>query len=237
MDFDFQEAVKLIDMANLPVGEINQAPPQPTTRWWPGEVVSDTVSVPVDAGVLPPAVLQLDVGLVNVDTLRVLPVFNEDGQEVPRSVTRVKVLPPSWPDLAEVKRLAYVFNESMALAGARIEETSVAPGETLSLQLYWSALVPVNEDYTVFVHLLDGAGDLVAQGDGPPAGGRYPTSAWSPGEVVLDTHMLQVPNELASGRYTLVAGLYRVSDGTRLLARSWERSAMDGIVLGEIYVR
>ncbi len=237
IELDYLESVKLLDSANLPVGAVDQTPPLPTTRWWPGELVPDTVVVPLNAEVSPPAILQLDVGLLYLETLRTLPVFNVDGQEIPRSLAQVKILPPTWPDLKGVKRLSYVFDESLILEGMHLPETTVTSGDILSLELYWSSLNQVNENYTVFIHLLDEAGNLVGQGDGPPVNGYYPTSAWSSGEVILDTHVIPIPDELASGRYDLVAGLYRDTDGTRLLARTSEGNTTDAVVLGEVYVR
>ena len=55
-----------------------------------------------------------------------------------------------------------------------------------------------------------------AQGDGPPAGGWYPTSIWEAGEVVTDHHTLLLPKATAAGAYDLVVGWYDVESGTRL---------------------
>jgi hypothetical protein len=52
--------------------------------------------------------------------------------------------------------------------------------------LAWSAATPPDKDYTWFVHLLDAAGNIVAQQDRPPQGGYRPTSGWSTGETVTD---------------------------------------------------
>jgi hypothetical protein len=62
----------------------------------------------------------------------------------------------------------------------------------------------------VFVHVVDASGRLVAQGDGPPLGGAYPTSLWEPGELVEDEYVLGA----ASGR--VLIGLYRPDTGERL---------------------
>jgi hypothetical protein len=183
-----------------------------------------------------PALLSLDVGLMDPGTLLVLPVFDREGKEVSRSIEQIKLLPRSWPELAGVEPLSSVFDGSLVLEGAQLEEGMVRPGGTLTLDLYWSSLSPTNEDYTVFVHLLNEHGDLVGQGDGPPVSGRYPTSAWSPGELILDRHVVPVSNETPSGNYTLVAGLYRGSDGTRLMIDSLGKNATDTVVLGEIHV-
>jgi hypothetical protein len=237
IELDLHESVKLLDTANSPVGQIDQAPPLGTEHWWPGEVVSDTVLLPIAEDVSSPAVLQLDVGLTYLEKLLVLPVLDEGGSEVSRSIAQVKLLPPVWPDLEGTERVSYVFDEALVLEEIQLREGAINPGETLTLDLYWASLTSVDEDYTVFIHLLDEAGNLVGQGDGPPVSGRYPTSAWSAGEVILDRRVLPVSNQVAPGRYTLVAGLYRGSDGTRLLARSPEGDTTDSIVLGEVSVR
>jgi hypothetical protein len=79
------------------------------------------------------------------------------------------------------------------------------------------------------VHLLDEAGELVAQRDGVPGGG-WPTWSWQDGEVVSDNHILVVPQGVISGTgtYTVSVGLYDhgtkarlpavMPDGTRLPA-------------------
>lgn len=237
IELDLHESVKLLDTANSPIGEIDQAPPWPSTQWWPGEVISDSVVIPLADDVPPPpALLSLDVGLMDPGKLLVLPVFDEEGKEVARSIARIKLLPRSWPELAGVDPLSYVFGESLVLEGVQIEERMASPGGTLTLNLYWSSLSSTDQDYTVFVHLLNEHGDLVGQGDGPPVGGRYPTSAWSPGELILDRHVIFLDSQIAPGRYTLVGGLYRASDGTRLTTTSQEGDKVDAVALGEVYV-
>jgi hypothetical protein len=98
----------------------------------------------------------------------------------------------------------------------------------------------MDEDYTVFLHLLDAQGTLIGQGDGPPFHGDYPTSGWSPGEELVDTHFV-LPVESApapdvpAGAYLLV-GLYRPEDGVRLpaLTEIGERIPYDAIRLDAV---
>jgi hypothetical protein len=73
----------------------------------------------------------------------------------------------------------------------------------------------MDRDYTVFVHLLDPDGSLVAQDDGPPVKGHYPTSLWAPGEVIIDPRSISL-KELPSGAYQLRAGMYLLETGDRL---------------------
>jgi hypothetical protein len=87
---------------------------------------------------------------------------------------------------------------------------------SLALSLYWRCLAPPAADYTVFVHLLDEAGQTLVQADSQPRGGAYPTSVWDAGEVVADAHRLALPPDLPAGDYRLRLGLYRLETGVRL---------------------
>jgi hypothetical protein len=84
----------------------------------------------------------------------------------------------------------------------------VRPGASVDVTLYWGALQPLAENYTVFVHLLDAQGHLVASHDGMPMMGRYPTGAWLPGDIVPDTHHIALDAGLAPGTYRLQVGMY-----------------------------
>jgi hypothetical protein len=57
------------------------------------------------------------------------------------------------------------------------------------LDLWWRVEEPVSSDYTVFVHL-GRNGAVVAQQDGTPGRGYYPTTWWRQGDQLIDTHYL-----------------------------------------------
>jgi len=80
--------------------------------------------------------------------------------------------------------------------------------EALDVTLYWLALRETAVNYKAFVHLVDGAGQVVTQHDGDPGGGYTPTTRWRPGELIADTHRIPLPAGLAPGAYGLKAGLY-----------------------------
>lgn len=102
------------------------------------------------------------------------------------------------------------------LVGYDLEPAQPVAGAPLTVTLYWQALTETETSFTVFTHLLDSNGMTVAQHDGLPAGGGYPTPLWVAGEVVADAHRLDLPAGLPPGTYTLEVGLYRAEDGTRL---------------------
>jgi hypothetical protein len=80
------------------------------------------------------------------------------------------------------------------------------------LTLYWQSLSLTNTAYTVFVHVLDSNGNIIAQRDNPPANGTRPTTSWLPPEIVADTYDLPLPPEAAALR----VGLYDPKTGERL---------------------
>jgi len=74
----------------------------------------------------------------------------------------------------------------------------------------------LTQDLTVFVHLVDDGGQLVAQHDGPPVQGAFPTSWWRVGDVVPDQHELFVPDENPTLKgLSLRVGLYEPETGRR----------------------
>src|SRR6185295_5978709 len=86
---------------------------------------------------------------------------------------------PEQPGLPEpVARVAIPFGERVRLRGFELDASAARPGGTLGATVYWPALGRADADSTVFVHLVGEAPQPVAQADGPPAFGMYPTTAW-----------------------------------------------------------
>jgi hypothetical protein len=151
----------------------------------------------------------------------------------------IKMLPPGPPvRAAEIPyRLDVRFEDEIRLAGYSLEDAVVAPGESLDLTLYWQALEAMDEDYTVFVHVLDRDGRLVAQQDNQPRGGRYSTSIWDEGEIVEDDYRIPLDPDLPAGNYIIEVGMYRQPEATRLRAYSdGIRLEQDRVLLSEITV-
>ncbi|MGD8627425.1 MAG: glycosyltransferase family 39 protein [Anaerolineae bacterium] len=123
------------------------------------------------------------------------------------------------------------------LAGYDLPAGPWEPGDVVPLTVFWQARQAVGAEYQVFVHLLDGEGRLVAQNDGPPAGGARPTSGWAAGETVTDRRGLLLPAGLAAGAYQVRIGLYRPDSGERLMAWDGQGAALgDGVPLGSLTV-
>ncbi|MFW6068888.1 MAG: ArnT family glycosyltransferase [Chloroflexota bacterium] len=88
--------------------------------------------------------------------------------------------------------------------------------QNLLVSLSWRALSAPEQDFTVFAHILDRNGALLAQDDAQPVVGFRPTSTWRDGEAVLDYHWISIPEGTTMQDSSLSIGLYDPATGERL---------------------
>ncbi|MFI5265950.1 MAG: 6-pyruvoyl-tetrahydropterin synthase-related protein [Chloroflexota bacterium] len=194
---------------------------QATSSWVPGQTIPDQylLKLPDD---VPPGMYRLEVGLYHID---------EQGYQFLRlarggnSVVfgSVKVRPRSAP--SAVATPVAQWSEPITLESWG----QARQGGDVAFTFDWLAAGEVPRDYTLFVHLSDSDGKVVAQADSPPQRGLYPTSLWDPGDRVTDVHLVSAP---PPGRYRLSVGWYRADTGQRLALAS----GGDELDLGEVEV-
>ncbi len=210
----------------------------PTSQWTIGDVQPQRYQLALPTDISAPSVLRMDVGLQD-ETLHLLRPTTLEGKPLPWTVARLKITPEVWPDTDGITPVPATFDAdsgSIGLAGYRLIPSCARPGDTLTLTLYWQPQATPGEDYTVFVQLVNPQDQVVAQGDGPPRGGAYPTSWWAPGETIADTHLIPLSPDLPPGDYRLITGLYRLADGTRLPAQAEAALGADALLLAELEV-
>ncbi len=126
----------------------------------------------------------------------------------------------------EARELALIFRATPYTAsppqavleqGIRLIEARVEPagGQELHVRLVWEALQPVAGDYTAFVQVLHG-GTVAGQHDGPPVGGRLPTTLWQPGQRIVDVHQVHLPAPYDPQSDRVIVGLYELESMQRL---------------------
>lgn len=101
------------------------------------------------------------------------------------------------------------FGAVIALRSWAIHEPHA---RALRVNLLFEAVQPSLVDYSVSVFLLDASGTLVAQHDGPPFGGRSPTTGWQPGGLYFDSHQIDIPTSVPHDEYTLGVKIYWYAD-------------------------
>lgn len=102
---------------------------------------------------------------------------------------------------------------AMLSAGVEYLGFEVRPtGEGAVVRLRWRATLPLDTDYTIFVHYLRD-GDLLGQADAGGANGLYPTSRWQPGDIINDDHLIELEGEPIPGRDVLRFGFWQPDSG------------------------
>ena len=148
------------------------------------------------------------------------------------------------PDVAQATlgsptygRFAAAWERGVEVRGWRLDGPA-RPGTALPLTLTWHSLEPVPRPWTIFVHLVDGAGAIVAQSNSQPHGGALPFPSWTPDDWLADTLRLTLPATLPPGPYNLRVGLYRPDkDGRRQQVWAADGSAGgDYVTLGVVQV-
>ncbi len=204
----------------------------PMTTWPPSMYAQDehALTLPAD---LPPGMYLLRAGLYDPSTGRRLPALDENGHDVGDAV----LLQGMRVERASPLRVEDLPRTPAVRFGDAIELVShaVAAGDGgATVTLYWRARQPLVQEYTVFVHVLDATGQVVAQADGVPCGGRYPTIDWLPGEIVEDVHRVALPAG-AAGPFHVAIGLFDPITSVRLEARDEKGSplAEDRLVVAD----
>lgn len=183
----------------------------PSSRWRGGDIRSVPVrlTVPED---LPPGAYRLGVLIYDPKQDRALPLATNPNSDHPEvQVGYLRVGQP--PALIQMNASVVVSAEAswegnVALRTVSLPGNSPAAGDVLPIQLEWEATGSPQRDATVFVHLVDENGNIVAQRDQRPFDNRFPMPTWQPGEVLRDIYPVSLPAGLPSGSYSLKVGLY-----------------------------
>lgn len=111
------------------------------------------------------------------------------------------------------------FDNAMRLLGHDLETSNTKPGGQVAVRLYWEALAPTEEDYVVFVHLLDNHELVVAQRDTLPGLGLLSTTRLQPGFRWSDRYVLPLPaTAYAPNEAQIEVGLFSPRTEERLSA-------------------
>lgn len=151
-----------------------------------------------------------------------LPFLSSDGLSLGTVVVRGREVRSTLPDV--VQRIDVRHGDGPTLVGYTLAQridgaerpltTRLDRGaDALIVTLYWRSAGPTASAYSAFAHLIGESERPLAQHDGPP--GEAPTTAWLPGEIVADRHVIPLAG-LAPGRYRLAVGLYDPTTLVRL---------------------
>ncbi len=182
----------------------------PTDRWVPGEILGYPQSMPIDADAAS-GTYQIYMNLIEAGS---------DKSLLPQGLLLTALDVEHQERLFEVPQIDHplhvTLGEEIEFLGYTLEETTVRPGQTVSMTLYWRALQPMDTAYTVFTHLLDAEGNIRGQRDSIPVEGQRPTTGWVAREVIVDPYALPVDDNAAPGPHRIAMGMYDGASGERL---------------------
>lgn len=212
---DYSVMLQIIGPNNSLIANRRSYPGQglyPTSTWQPGDVFCDIMHMLTWHNVAQDLVFQVEVSFYDEASEERLLTFDSLGNPLYLTfIDRILLRP---------------FREKLPLL-------DLPPGETIQLVSHdlpaawyieqensftvsWGTTAPLSDDYQLFVHLRDPAdGEIVAQADGPPLGGWYPTSWWPIQELIVDERTFPLSPDLTPGEYNLVVGFYDLTSGQR----------------------
>ena len=196
-------------LGNTPAVELPLSTQYPAGNWRAGETIQEKYLLPVPptfpAGTYPLTVATCAAEMSDCPTQEIGQV---EVAETDRNFTR-----PVQMDYPLNGTFLGVAGEALTLLGVDLPTGTLAAGEPFDLVLHWQAADRPAADYTVFVHLIDAQGKIVAQGDQWPGG--LPATLRADGEVIRDEISIAIPAGTPDGEYTLIVGLYTAEDGVR----------------------
>ncbi len=175
--------------------------------WHPEETMPLSYSLPIPDD-LPPGPYHLNVGATDVIANKRIPLVT--GRDT--YLVKTFKIPLPKDDRAPEISTGINFGNIIELSGYSL--TPISDG--LKITFFWRALASPGIDYTSFVHIVDSNDKIVAQTDVEPLDGRYPTSIWSPEEVIVDERIV---SSIPDGEYRIYIGWYwHLEDGWKRLS-------------------
>ena len=105
----------------------------------------------------------------------------------------------------ETQGVDYQWENGIELTALGVQQNLDA--DRLNVAFTWRAAQPINRNLKLFLHLLSAEGEIVAQSDSVPLGGRWPTTVWQ-NIPILDQHQIPIPKAVSAGAYQLRFGFY-----------------------------
>ncbi|MCB9117940.1 MAG: glycosyltransferase family 39 protein [Caldilineaceae bacterium] len=225
---DYSVFLHATDTAGILQAQHDSHPGQgnfPTSEWRPGAIVVDRHLLTIPPGVPAPATLRIEAGLYDARSGERLAVGNAD--RVALADIGVAPAPGDLPNAGRVD-----FGGKLALAGYDLDRRHSAPGDSLTLTMWWDALGVMDRDYVAFAHLLLPPDAVWAQDDRLLERSGARTSAWRVGDRLQATYTLALPETAPPGIYHVEVGVYDKDTYERLPVGGSEQ----GVALARIKV-
>ena len=200
----------------------------PPTMWQRGDDIPDTHTLTIPADLAPGAYRLVAGAYVFVD--KRLQAVGPAGDSLGDAPTLGWVKVPQ-ANLPAIPKSGIDVDASIdGMFGLRHAAVETLPDGKLHLILDWQALVRrPNIDATIFVHVVDKSGKMIAQQDARPWNGQYPTFIWDQGETVQTDYTFDV-GTAAKDDLNIEIGMYTFPDQKRLSVIQNGSAAADNVI-------
>jgi 4-amino-4-deoxy-L-arabinose transferase-like glycosyltransferase len=140
-----------------------------------------------------------------------------------------KPLPASFQPFQHA--LGVKFGDQILLLGHDMYNDYVKRDGELNINLYWQALRRMEEDYTIYLKLVNDVYHIWGQQDSRPIWDGSPTNTWEQGQIVGDKRELEVLPGTPPGLYRVEVILLDLHSGRML-----ESEGGESVLLGPIEV-
>ena len=153
--------------------------------------------------------------------------------------TILRAVPRSAPLVREGQG-TIVFGDAIQLRPLLAISSTVQAGSAIPMYLGMRTTRHLNRVYSVFAHLYGDptpyeGGPMWSQSDSQMCV-SYPTTAWKPGEVIVQRFDLPVPADTPPGHYVIAVGVYEAPAGSRLPITAPSPQPWDYFVLQEVTI-
>lgn len=100
----------------------------------------------------------------------------------------IATLPATAQSVAVIYRGGVAEADELRVVGLEVPQERYRPGERVPVTLYLQAPRRVQDDYQLFIQLLDEQNQEVGNLTSHPGWGRHPTSRWQPGALYADSY-------------------------------------------------
>jgi len=224
--------LSFVDVNGQEIGRYSSYPGAGTLRtseWEVGKIYPDKYVIAIDQGAFGRYPFDLRVEWEDLKIHKPISATNSEGDMIEPvlldigAVVSVRV--DSTPQgFAEIPvEMQPNFDEAILLREFFIDT------ERNEVILYWQAETTLDDNYTVFVHMLDEEGNIVEQSDVPPS---LPTKYWRWGENYLTYH--EFPEDIDMLEYTIIVGWY-LNDGLSYPRLEYRQVTDEGEIFLDTY--
>src|SRR5262245_21849771 len=119
--------------------------------------------------------------------------------------------------------------------GLDADQVPIEPGKDVTLTHYWKLVSSPGHEWKAFTHLNGGGpGKNFINADHPAVKGKYPVSAWKPGEIIRDQHTIRLPVGWSAPTVEVYVGLWR--GATRMPVKAGPHDAEGRVLAATIPV-